>query len=311
MIKKYHILLSLFLTACSFANKESISIDEKNRYIVYNILWAFEMDYQKSNLIGPLIEIQNSCWWKTFLWYRKCLVSAIRKKQWDLVKNSKEKQFLDDFTRLVEKEIEYYPYYSRFSKMKYPKEFYTIDTWTSKECYIVWTWSFHTTYMWELSESTTDIKLSYWSDSQKILLEIFPLWENAQIYDISSFTWTGYDPWNPCLFRTFWPSYGNIIHVQKIENLTYIFIKNSEWAWSGEFYYVVFVYDWNTNKYINIGSFMSWYGIMPFEYNFNLEKTRNSPLDIYKNTPFLYQSFSESQRIQWDTVESIFSKYIQ
>jgi len=64
-------------------------------------------------------------------------------------------------------------------------------------------------------------------------------------------------------------------------------------------------------QYINIGSFWAWGGIIPFQDNLNLEEEKISPLDIYKNQPFLYYSLFEDRRIRGDTVEQVFSRYIK
>lgn len=305
----------VFVSSCSSiwdqkAPENIMNSEERNKYIVYNILWPFfEMESEKNSLTTPFIQIQNTCFEKDFLSYRKCFIDALTEEYHSIIYTSQQEEFYQTFLGSLKKEMEYYPYYRELARMDYPsRERFSID---NKDCYIVGTGSYRTEYVWKISETSTDIQLSYSSEERENLLQMFPSWKDAYVYDTASFTGSYYDPNNPCLFRTFWPAYWNIIFTRVVWDVLFLFIKVNEWAWSGEFNYSVFVFNKDSRQYINIGSFWAWGGIIPFQDNLNLEEEKISPLDIYKNQPFLYYSFFEDRRIRGDTVEQLFSKHIK
>lgn len=313
MYYKLIIVSLIFLSACSsrwtqISSERVLYSDEKSKYIIYNILWPFEIDFEKSSLTAPLIEMQKSCEGKDFLGYRNCFLDSMKTKQKNIVYTSEQEEFITVFSESLRKEIEYFPYYQKLAKMWYPDK----DTYLGEsDCFIVGTGSFRTEYSGILSESSIDIELSYSSLDRENLIRVFPLWKDLPRYDSASFTGNYFDPDNPCLYRTFGPTYGNIIFTETVWDDLYIFAKVGEWAGSGEFDYSIFVYNISSKGYKYIGSFSAWSGIVPFGYNLNLEKHKKSPLELYSNHPFYYYSLFEKRRIHGDTVESLLLKFIK
>lgn len=310
---KFLLVSLIFLSSCSYSwNQETIndttSQEERSQSIVYNILWPFEIDPEKDSLTVPLVDIQDTCDKEDFLWYRKCFLDKFIKQHDAIIHTSKQEEFFKLFSDSLRKEIEYYPYYEKLVNLEYPSR----DRFSSEgKCYIVGTWSFQTEYAWVLSESVTNIQLSYNENDKANLVRVFPSWNDAVVCDTMSFMGNYYDPNNPCLFRTFWPGYGNIIFTELSWDSLFVFLKVNEWAGSGEFNYSVFVFDTISRKYTNIGNFWSWGGIIPFEDNLNLEKEKKSLFEVYKNQPFLYYPIFENRRVYGDTVENIFVKYMK
>ncbi len=305
-------LFLMFLSSCSHAwsqiREDNVPpSDEKNKSIVYNFLWAFEIDPEKNPLTAPLIEIQKSCEGKDFLDYRNCFLDAMKERREEIVHTSEQEEFISLFSESLTREIEYYPYYQKLAEMRYPeKDVYLGES----DCFIVGTGSFSTEYDGNVSGSI-GIKLSYTSANRGNLIRTFPSWKDALKYDSTSFTGNYFDPDHPCLYRTFGPAYGNIIFTETVWDDLYIFIKVGEWAGSGEFDYSIFVYNMRTQNYKHIGSFWAWSGIVPFEYNLNLEKQKIWPIDLHKNQPFLSYSIFEKRRVYGDTVESLLVKFMK
>jgi hypothetical protein len=306
---KYLLPFFFLLSSCSMdTESRNLTIEENNKYTIYNILWSFEIDYEKDTITKPLIIIQDICYKNNFLDYRNCFLKELRSQYDVIISNSQQEKFFQIFSESLEKEIAYYPYYQELGKMWYPERDVYLDP---DDCFTVGSGSFRTEYAGTLSESSIPIQLSYVTSDRENLTRAFPLWKDIPKYDSTSFTGSHFDPNHPCLYRTFWPSYGNIIFTKIVWDDLFIFIKVNEWAWSGEFDYSVFIYDMIAKNYIHIGSFWAWRGIVPFPYNLNLEIEKNSPIDLYEKHPFLYLSITANRRIYWDTVESIFRQYIQ
>lgn len=312
MLKYFLLILIFILSACTRqtnTHEEVISDTERNKYTIYNILWPFFIDTETSPITSGLIEIQESCEKKDFIEYRKCFLSKMKTIQKWVIYNSRDQEFFKIFWDTLQKEIEYYPYYQEIDRMSYPED--DIFSLEGKDCYIVATGSFRTEYEWILSEYSIPIAISYNTNDRHSLVSAFPSWSGATIYNPVSFSGYGYDPNYPCMYRTFGPSYGNIVYTETIWDDLYIFIKVNEWAWSGEFYYSVYIYNLTSHTITNIWWFWAWSGIMPFSYNLNMERRKDSLIQSHQNQPFLYNQIFENRRIHGDTVESVFQKSIR
>lgn len=309
---KYLLILTFLLSACTrqlVTPEEAMYDAERSKYMVYNILWPFLIDREKSPITTPLIEIQERCEGEDFVEYRECFLKGMQETQGSLIHNSQEQEFFEVFWHTLQREIEYYTYYQELDDMDYPEdEVFSLE---EKDCYIVSTWWFRSEYMWTISEHSIPIVVSYNTNDRDSLIWAFPSWSSATIYDTKSFSWYGFDPDYPCMYRTFGPSYGNIVHTETIWDNLYIFIKVNEWAWSGEFYYSVFIYNLTSHTHTNIWWFWAWSGIIPFSYNLNMERQKTSLIEAYKNQPFLYYQVFENKRIHGDTVESVYLNSIQ
>jgi hypothetical protein len=66
-------------------------------------------------------------------------------------------------------------------------------------------------------------------------------------------------------------------------------VKSDDGAGSGEFTYAIYAYSFSDKSIQKIATFWGWTGIYPFGRNLNAETYKASPVDMYKNRPFIFE----------------------
>lgn len=315
MLKYFIFILTVALSACTLwlqkknVTDSTVDTHEHHDWVVGNILWHMHGDIEIETAFSPLIDIQHGCKDRDFIEYRECFIEKLESISGEIVNTSEKQRNINILLWSLRDEIRYFPYYQKIDRFSYPDK--DILLWDDKDCYIVATGAHLSEYMWQLAEYESPVILSYSSRYRDILLGTFPIWIWGTRYPAENFTGAWLDGDNPCLYRTWWPTLGNIVHVVESWDDIYLFMKDGDGAGSWEFSYSIIVYNKKTQNSINIGSMWVWSWIFPFEYNFNWEKSPKTIEEMHKNMPFLYRTYFNTLWTHGDTVESVFRESIQ
>ena len=306
---KYLLPFLILLTACSHNEPDIVDlpqglpeISQNNDWYITEILAHLGIDEItfKEGYIpikNSFTQIHSSCSGKWFVEYRQCLISWFN-SEWE--KQIFPEQIMKKIPLLIhsiENEIRFVSYYLTLDQASMPDNL-PYGTWSHEErldCNILsWTGVNHMNYMGE--PTTTVVLLSYFYDFSR-LEEIFPWWKNHKdLYKNNKTKVESYHKGNPCSYWTFGPDMGNILYFMEKWNFVYLFIKESDGAWSGEFDYSIFVHEKWTQKFWQVANFYAWSGIIPYYAQFypwkdvSSKKVRYSILEKYQNEIFLYRA---------------------
>ena len=315
---KFLIPFLIFLTACSYNwidNEPKIvqtistvpTISEYEDHYISNILGPMGIDEIKlreeyMRIKNIFIQIQIKCRDKWFLEYRQCLILELNsqiKTAWFSDEIDKKFQLL---ITSIEDEIRFIPHYLNLDQSSMPGNL-PFGEWNEKaipDCNVLfWTGVSHLNYMG--NPTTTVVLLSYFDNFSR-LEEIFPKWKyHKEQYKKNKTKVYSAHTNNPCSYWTFGPDKGNILFFIENEDLVYLFIHESEGAWSGEFDYSIFVNQKGTQKFTQVGNFHSRSGIIPYyaefypEHDKSSRNVREKILELYRNRVFLYSSYFLNQ----------------
>lgn len=306
------LILVLFISGCSWVEvAEGPSTNERIGSIVDNILnYMDPWTTLESVFHQPLQEIQAICNWKDFIQYRECFIWELEYRKPSIVYSSLDAENIDILMSSLKKEIQYYPYYKKIDNFKYP-DFQQIAPVVWVDCHII------ASGEKQRKMSTTEfydpekITLSYSENIWDTLLGYFPSWSGSQIYDAKSYSWYAHDPDHPCLYSTFWPAIGNIVYAIEDSDLLYIFLKDSDGGWSGEFVYFIYVYNKTSKQLEVIADMWMWSGFFPFSQRYTEAEGTEKITEFYKNWPFLHEISYDERTLTGDSVTELLKKYIQ
>ncbi len=318
---KFLLLFMIFLTACSQVEPVIIDVPQ----VLPDI--SEHEDHYISNILGPMlideiqlgeeyvriknifIQIQLNCHEKWFVEYRQCMIVELdsqRKTAWFSDEIDKKIQLL---ISSIEDEIKFIPHYLNLDEASMPDN--PPGSWNHQDkipnCNILsWTGVSHPNYMGE--PTTTVVLLSYFDDFSR-LEEIFPRWNyHKEQYKKNWLESSSIHIDGPCAYWTFGPDTGNIVFFIEKWDFVYLFIKESDGGWSGEFFYSVFVHQKGIYKFTQIGNFQSRSGIIPYYAEFypghdvSSKNVREYIIQFYQNRIFLYGSYFQNKYIYGSSV---------
>lgn len=240
--------------------------------------------------------VESQCVWGNFEEFRICLIDWLSGIRDDFDEVTGQWRDIDTYINTIRSEIEYIDYYKVLDEQPMSSDYYRSSLWGdtqwSKSCYSIMTGSAsYPRPSYDPGEDITiPIDLWFQDTAYRELTDIFPSWQSSREILMTRESYN-------CSWMTFWPGNGTIFYVFEEGNIIYLFIKDADGGWSGDFNYSIFAYSKDTQKFMHLWSFYAYSGIIPLPLVLNNENgeaisaERRTILWDYRNRTFLYTSY--------------------